>query len=95
MADKEAYIAKAKARMDQWNADIDKLQAKAAEAEADARIQYEDQLAELRKQRDEAEARMKELASASDDAWQDLKAGFDATWDNMTGAFEKAMSRFR
>ena len=95
MADKDAYIAKAKAKLDQWNADIEKLQAKAAEAEADAKIEYDKQIADLRKQRDEAEAKMKELREASDEAWGDMKAGFDKAWDSVSGAFDKAMARFR
>ena len=95
MADKDDYIAKAKARMDQWNAEIEKLQAKASEAEADAKIQYEKQIAELRKQRDEAEAKIKEIGDASDDAWQEMKKGLDSAWDSMSSAFEKAMARFK
>ncbi|MFN3954384.1 MAG: hypothetical protein ACK4LQ_08010 [Pararhodobacter sp.] len=95
MDDKDQYVEKAKARLDQWNADIDKLQAQAAEARADARIAYERQIAELRKQRDEAEAKLKEVNAASGEAWRDMKAGFDKAWDNASSAFDKAMSRFR
>jgi len=95
MAEKDDYIAKAKARLDQWNAEIEKLQAKAAEAETDAKIEYDKQIAELRKQRDEGEAKLKEMREASDDAWQDMKSGFDSAWDSVSNAFEKAMARFR
>lgn len=95
MADKDQYVEKAKARLDQWNADIDKLQAKAAEAQADARIEYEKQITQLRKQRDEAEAKLKEMSAAGEDAWRDMKTGFDKAWDDAASAFEKAMSRFR
>ena len=95
MADKDDYVAKAKARLDQWNADIEKLRAKAAEAEADAKIEYSKQIEDLRKQRDEGEAKLKEMRDASDDAWKDMKAGFDKAWDGVSNAFDKAMSRFR
>jgi len=95
MSEREAYIEKAKARIDQWNADIEKLQAKVDEAEADAKIEYQKQLDEARKQRDEAEAKIKEIADSGDDAWDDMKAGFDSAWDNISDAFNSAMSRFR
>ncbi|MCZ0813045.1 MAG: hypothetical protein ACQEVT_09110 [Pseudomonadota bacterium] len=38
MPEREAYIEKAKARIDHWNADIEKLQAKVDAAEANAKI---------------------------------------------------------
>ena len=78
MIDRDAYVEKAKANIDKWNAEIDKMQANAKEAQADAKIKYEKQLAEMRKQRDEAEAKMKEAQQASDAAWdhaQRLRAG--------------------
>jgi hypothetical protein len=95
MSEREQYIEKVKAQLDQWNAEIDKLQAKADEAEADAKIEYEKQINELRAQRDEAEAKAKELQETSNDAWADMKAGFDRAWDSLSNAFANAMSRFK
>jgi uncharacterized coiled-coil DUF342 family protein len=54
MYEREQYFEKAKAQLDKWNARIDELQAKADGAEADARIEYEKQINELRGKRDEA-----------------------------------------
>jgi len=95
MTEKEQYIEKAKAKLDQWNAEIDRVQAKAKAAEADAKIEYQKQLEEMRVKRDEAEARLKELRDASDDAWTDMKAGFDRAWDSLSSAFDTAMARFK
>ena len=95
MSDKSAYREKLEARLDQWRAEIDKLQAKAAEASADARKEYEDQVDELRKQQDAAREKLKELDKASDDAWEDLKAGFEKAWDNLGDAVESARERFK
>lgn len=95
MPDKDTYLAEARAKIDQWNADIDKLQAAAAEAGADAKVEYDKQIDALRTQRDEVEAKLKDMADASGDAWQDMKAGFDKAWDTVSDAFTKAMSRFK
>lgn len=95
MTDKDAYVQKAKARLDQWNADIDKLKAQAAEASADARIEYEKQIAELRAQRDTFEEKLKEIRNANEDAWRDMSAGFEQAWKNMSAAFEQAMTRYK
>ena len=40
MINKEAYIQKLHAKIDEWNADIDTLKAKADQVEADAKIEY-------------------------------------------------------
>jgi len=95
MSQRDQYIEKAKARLDQWNAEIDKLEAKADEAEADAKVRYQQQLQELRRYRDDAEKRIKDLQQAGDDAWRDLKTGFDQAWDSIGDAFERARARFR
>lgn len=95
MSEREQYIEKAKARLDQWTAEIDKLKAKAEEADADAKIEYDKQIDELRAQRDEAENKIKELQEASDEAWSDMKSGFDKAWDSMSGAFQSALARFK
>lgn len=47
MSEKDAYVEKMKAKLDEWNAEIDKLQAKAKQAEADAEIQYNDEISAL------------------------------------------------
>ena len=49
------------------------MQAKAKEAQADARIEYGKQLDEMRKMRDEAQAKMRSPV-ASDDAWTTCEA---------------------
>ena len=57
---RDDYVEQMKAKLDEWNAEIDKLQAQAKDAEEEAKEKYEAQLAEMRKQRDEAQAKMKE-----------------------------------
>jgi len=95
MSDKKQYIEKAKATLDQWDAEIDKTKAKLAEAEADGKIEYQKQLDEMRARRDEAEAKLNEVAEAGDDAWDDVKAGFDKAWESISGAFDSAVARFK
>ena len=77
MDEKSAYRQKLEARLDQWRAEIDKLQAKAAEASADARIEYDKQIDELQEKQQDAQAKLEELNDASGDAWKDFKAGVE------------------
>jgi hypothetical protein len=46
---KEAYVQKFQAQIKEWNADLDKLQAKAQNAEADTKIKLDEQLTALRR----------------------------------------------
>lgn len=52
------------------------------------------QIAELEKQRAEAETMIRELQHASDKAWEDMKSGFETAWNNVSNAFQSASSRF-
>ena len=94
MDEKSAYRNKLEARLDQWRADIDKLQAKAREAGADARLEYDKQINNLRDQQDKARKKLGELDEASGDAWKDLKSGFEKAWDDLGSAVKNATERF-
>lgn len=95
MGMKEAYEKKLKAQLDEWGAEIDKLKAKADNAEADAQLKYYKQIEELRSMQEDANNKLAELREASDDAWEDLKAGIDSAWDSLSSAVRSAVSRFK
>lgn len=92
--DKETYEKKLKAQLDQWQAEIDKLQAQAREAAADMQDKYRDQILELRKKRDEMETQYGKVHAASSEAWKDFKDGADKAWDDMAAAMKSAWGRF-
>lgn len=94
MDDKSAYQQKLEARLDQWRADIDKLEAKAAEAGADARLKYQNEVKALRAKQDEARKKLEELGEAQGAAWKDLKSGVETAWDNLGKAVRNAADRF-
>ncbi|WP_417728664.1 hypothetical protein [Roseovarius sp.] len=92
--DKDAYQAKLHAQLDQWKAEIDKLQAKSREASADMQIKYQEQIKILREKRAEMETEYDKIQAASLEAWKDFKTGTDQAWDNMSKAMKSAWSRF-
>lgn len=95
MTNKEAYEKKLQARMDQWKAEIDRLKAQAAEAQADAQLAYNKQIEQLHSQQQEAQSKFDELRRSGDDAWQDLKGGVESAWDSLEQAVQTAASRFK
>ena len=95
MSNRDVYVEKMKAKIDEWNADLAKLEARSREAEADMRLKYDQQIQELREQRQKAEERLKELQCAGEESWEKMRDGMEAAWDDMSRAFREAMDRFR
>jgi len=94
MSKRDAYVAKLKAQLDEWNAEVRKWEAKAKGAQADVRIEYEKQLEVFRQQRDQAMEQMRQVQAAAGDAWLDLMRGADDAWAKAHEAFAKARSHF-
>lgn len=69
---RDAYIRKIQAKMDEWNAEIDKLEAKVEQADAEGRIALQRQIDSLRAKRTETEAKVAEMKEAGEQAWKDL-----------------------
>jgi len=94
MSMKKAYEQKIRAQLDEWQAEVDKFRAKAADAEADAQIAYYRRIDDLRAAQNQAEERLAELKNSSDDAWDDLKTGVETATRSLSEAMTTARSRF-
>jgi chromosome segregation ATPase len=94
MSEKQAYEKKLQAKMDEWSAEIDKLKAKANDAEANAQLEYNRRIEDLRSMQEAARDRLVALREASDDAWEDLKIGMESALDSLGNAVRSARSRF-
>lgn len=90
MDNRDAFVAKLKAKLDEWNADIDKMDAQAREAKADRQIEINNRITELRRRRDEADERLMRLQQSSGDGWEDMRQDLEDTWDRITSAFSQA-----
>jgi len=95
MKTRNEYVEDLKSRLDEWNTDLAKWEAKARTAKNDMRIEYEMHLDDLRKKREEASAKLGEIQSSAGDAWKELSAGADEAWGLMREAFDKARSHFQ
>jgi predicted chitinase len=91
---KDAYVEKLKAQLDEWNTDIDNLAAKAAHAEAKAKIKYQNQLDDLRTSRDDVRDKLLAVQQAGDGAWEDLKESLENSWEILKMSFNKAKTEF-
>jgi DNA repair ATPase RecN len=95
MSERDVYVEKMKAKLDEWNAELEKLSARMSTAEADAKLEYQKMKKHLIEQRDEATQRLDKLQSASENAWQDMRKGFESAWGIMGKTFVDAVDRFK
>lgn len=91
---RDEYVNKLKQQLDEWNAQAAKWEAKAQDAQASMKAEYDKQLNLLNSRRDEAMYQLKLLQGASTDAWQDMMKGADQAVKSMQEAFNRARSHF-
>ncbi len=93
-ATKAAHLQIREARLRELGLEIDLLAAKAAEAKADAKIEYAKTLRRLRAKQDVVATRLEELTKASEEAWEELRAGVNGAMKDLERAVDKALSSF-
>jgi len=94
MTDIDPYVTKLRAKIEELDADLNKLKAVAKEKGADTEIQFDQMASEYFKKREEMVAKLQELQKSGGGALEDLKEGADRALDEFSAAFEKAKSRF-
>jgi hypothetical protein len=95
MSEKELYQQRKRAQLDQWEAEVDKLKAKASVASADAQLKLNEGIEALEGKIEQGKAKLAEIADASDDAWESAKEGVDSTWDALKSAFSDAAAKYK
>jgi multidrug resistance efflux pump len=92
---RKAYEEKLDAQLEEWNAQIALLKARADKAKAEAKIEYYNTIESLQNKKDEAGAKLDVLKTAGDEAWEDLKIGAEKPWNEVKTAFHDAISKFK
>lgn len=95
MSSRDEYVRKLQEKLGEWNAEIDALVAKAAQAKADAKREYEEQIASLKEKQAAARGKIDELQQSGESAWEDLKSGAELAWTALGEAIDSARSRFK
>jgi uncharacterized coiled-coil DUF342 family protein len=95
MSSRDEYIHKMQAKLEEWNAEIDTLTAKAGEVTADVKNECNEQIESLKAKQIATRQKIEELQHAGESAWEDLKLGIDMAWTSMGEAIDSAKSRFK
>jgi uncharacterized phage infection (PIP) family protein YhgE len=75
------YLNWTKERIDEMDATLASLEAKAGQVQADAKVKANHLIADLKKLRDEFEATAKAQAEAGEAAWQRTKTQLESQWN--------------
>lgn len=94
MNTKKAYQEKFDAQLREWSAKIDELKAKADQAKAEAKIEYYEQIEELRSKQMAAQTKLQELSKSGEQAWEEFKPGLEHARKELKTSVERAASKF-
>lgn len=94
MSKRDEYVEKLKVKLDEWNDDIDKLEAKTAHVKDELKDKYKEEIEFVRKEREDIKSKASELIHASEEAWEELSVGINAAWNKLTEAIDRAHSKF-
>jgi uncharacterized coiled-coil DUF342 family protein len=95
MSSRDEYVRKLQEKLEEWNAEIDTLAAKAGEVKADAKNEYAEHIEALKAKQAVAREKIDELQQSAESAWEDLKSGLELAWTAVGEAISSAKSRFK
>ena len=83
MTAKNAYVAKMEAQLKELGAELSKLKAKAQQAVAQGRIDYNERLRASQTEYDSVSRKIEEIKNASEQHWEAMKAGVEGAWEHL------------
>lgn len=88
-------IEKIKAQLEEWDYEIDRMEHRAEEVQADVKTRYHHLLDDLKEKRTELVNKLDQYEDAAEDALEDLKEGVEMAWDSIKLGFLAAKSEFK
>lgn len=81
MNDKELYVQKIQAELNEWKAQIELFKAKSLTATADVKISMNAQIKAFEEKVDEGKAKLLELGKSTESTFESMKKTFEAKWE--------------
>ncbi len=91
MATRDEYVDKMKAQLDEWNAEMHKLEGKFHEASDETKRKLEPHLAKVREARDATVAKLKELKDSGEASWDSAVDEVEHVWKT----FKQSVNYFK
>ena len=84
---KDAYLARVEAQIKEWDADFERMKAKADIASADAKIEYYNKLEGFKVRSEKLKEEYKTLKESSEEAFDEMKCGLEKACGELTSTF--------
>ena len=91
---KEEFQKNLDARLTNMDAEIATLREKGRDLKDEAKVKWDQKLADLEAKRDVARAKLAEVGQSSAEAWKDVQQGAQSAWDELDKAFRDASREF-
>ena len=95
MEKRNLYLEKISAQVEQYSAKLAGMRGKAAEFQADMKLEYLNQVEKLEGKRDGLKEKYEELKKSSESSWEDMKEGTENAWNELKEAVAKAAENFK
>jgi predicted nuclease with TOPRIM domain len=94
MSEVELYQEKYQAKLDEWEADIIKLKAKARQEQSAASIQMQHKIDALEAKHALLKEKLSTLSDNSNSAWREIKSGIEKAGSDLSGSIKAAVHTF-
>lgn len=94
MSEATAYREKYEAKLDEWNAEITKLKAKARQEKSDASITLHHKVEDLEAKHTALKQKLNDVADDNNNAWNELKSGIEKAGSDLSGSIKAAAHKF-
>lgn len=84
---RDEYVEKMKSQLDDWNSEIDKVEARGKEFTGETKKKYDAQISDLRQKVRAVKSKMDELQSSGQDKWEKLMAQINDLSDAIVHSF--------
>lgn len=95
MEKRDLYLEKINAQVEQYSAKLAGMRGKAAEIQADMKLEYLNQVEKLEGKRDGLKEKYEQLKKSSESSFEDMKEGTENAWNELKEAVTKAVENFK
>lgn len=92
---RQAYINKVKAQLDQYDAQLAEMKAKADQVKAGARVEFHSMMEEALVKRDVMQSQLTQLHRSSEGAWTEIQNGLEKASQELQKSFDDALAKFK
>ena len=95
MSKREEFIAKMSNRLKEWSTELDKLENSVQTVKSKSQEKYRQQIADLRKKREETEKKLNEIRAAGDGAWENTKGEAERAWTALKDGYAAFRAHYK